>query len=927
MSTGEPIAFGALLLRYRAAAHLTQKQLAERIGLSPSAITALERGVRRPPPAATVEALADALNLSLAERSAFQAAAHSIDPPGGTNPPIIVPAAAGPAETRRRSIEWIPNQPSPMVDRIHEVSEIVQTLSGDSIRLLTLVGPAGVGKTRLALAAASEDQLADLFPGGVILVDLTPVRIPQDVLGAIARACGVTDTSPLPPGQRLVTSLQDRATLLVLDNFEQVLPAAAELADLLGRCPGLTLLVTSRAPLQIRWEQTLRVAPLPVPDLTMPLPLFAELATIPSVTLFLQRARARRASFALTERQAPAVAQLVAQLDGLPLALELAAASLDVLSLSALTRQLANRMQLLAVEAPDLPERQRSLEAAVGWSYDLLSEREQRLFRCLGVFVGRVSLDAVATVDRAVGIVGRAAGGGEPGEERETARTLRRLLSLAEKSLLLPMRPEKPEALEAIATDSGESEDEMEPAFGMLETVREYAWERLAAAGELTAARRVHAYFYLAFAEQAAAHLNGHDQRTWYLRLDREHDNLRAALRWLLDQDDPAEQEAALRLAGALGDFWWRRGYHAEGRRWLEAAFTRSPHEVDPAVRIRALLALGGILTIQGEVTQARAMLGEGLALAERREDQNSVAVALTSLGLRAIYAGDMVEGTRLLHDALRRWEALGDLWGEGLTRSYLGLASVAMGDVPAIVSHYTAALHRFDTTGDASLAAIVHCYLGGIAWERGDVHSAAAHVQAGLRTSVVLDDRLLLSIVTQTAVAFVKVDFSSDAQARLLGAADALAQATGAAMLWDRSPEFQNMVRLREQLARGEGEGAPSYREGRALSFAEVATSILRLLEEVRQSLPPPEQAQRARQTATHAGEADASQASETPLTPREVEVLRLVAKGLSSKLIARQLTITPGTVNYHLAEVFNKLGVDTRAQAVAVATQRGLL
>jgi DNA-binding CsgD family transcriptional regulator len=348
---------------------------------------------------------------------------------------------------------------------------------------------------------------------------------------------------------------------------------------------------------------------------------------------------------------------------------------------------------------------------------------------------------------------------------------------------------------------------------------------------------------------------------------------------------------------------------------------------VDPAVRIRALLALGGILTIQGEVMQAQTMLGEGLALAERRDDQAGVALALTSLGLRAIYAGEITDGTRLLHDALRRWESLGDPWGQGLTRSYLGLASVALGDVSGIESHYMAALQGFDTTGDAHLAGIVHCYLGGTAWEREDVHSAVEHVQAGLRTSVALGDRLLLSIVTQTAVAFVKVDFASDAQARLLGAADALAQATGAAMLWDRSPEFQNMMRLREQLARGEGEGAPSYREGRALSFAEVAISVLRLLEEAAQSRQHPKHPQRARQTARNAGKAEVQHANENPLTTREVEVLRLVAQGLSSKLIARKLSIAPGTVNYHLATVFNKLGVDTRAQAVSVATQRGLL
>jgi predicted ATPase/DNA-binding CsgD family transcriptional regulator/transcriptional regulator with XRE-family HTH domain len=927
MSTAEPTAFGASLRRYRVAAHLTQKQLASRADVTLHTIAALEHGARRPPPQATVEQLADALELSDTERADFHAAAQLIGAVAVANAPGAISDVTRRAETPRSQVEWISIQPTPLVDRSQEVETILRMLTIDGVRLLTLVGPSGVGKTRLALTAAADAHLASHFSDGVTLVDLAPIRAPQDVLGTIGRAIGFTEMIPRPLDERLRDFLRERATLLILDNFEQVLPAAAALADLLAVCRSLALLVTSRAPLQVRWEQTLRVAPLPVPDLTMPLPHFAELTTIPSITLFLQRARARRASLALTEKQAPMLAELVAQLDGLPLALELAAARLDVLSLPMLSRRLADRMQLLAVEAPDVPERQQSLEAAVGWSYDLLSELEQRLFRCLGVFVGRVTLDAVAAVDNEIERERPGVVDGDAREGRQAGRTLRRLLSLAEKSLILPARPQEPSALEASSSELEEPEDELEPMFGMLETVREYASEQLAARGELAMARRAHAYFFLALAEQAASQLNGHDQRNWYLRLDREHDNLRAALRWLLDQDDPAEQEAALRLAGALGDFWWRRGYHAEGRRWLEAALTRAPQDADPAVRIHALLALGGILTIQGEVTQAQAMLGEGLALAERWKDQDGVAVALTSLGLRAIYAGEVAEGTRLLQDALRRWESLDDPWAQGLTRSYLGLAAVAMGDVPAIVSHYTAALQWFDTTGDAQLAGIVHCYLGGTAWERGDVHSAVTHVQAGLRTSVALEDRLLLSIVTQTAVAFVKVDSAPDAQARLLGAADALVQATGATMLWDRSPEFQNMLRLREQLARGEGEGAGAYREGRALSFAEVATSILRLLEEATKPLPRPERPQPTRQTAENAGEPAAQHATENPLTAREIEVLRLVAQGLSSKLIARQLSIAPGTVNYHLATAFNKLGVDTRAQAVAVATQRGLL
>ncbi|HEY7094824.1 MAG TPA: helix-turn-helix domain-containing protein, partial [Ktedonobacterales bacterium] len=400
MTSREPGAFGALLLRHRAAAGLTREQLARRAGVSSDTITALEHG-RRTPRDTTVDLLASALGLSGAERTGFQAAVQLIGPVAEASPKTLMPDAERLAGTLPPHIEWIPIQPTPMVDRTNEVGLIQRMLTVDGVRLLTLLGPAGVGKTRLALAAAI--RLADHFRDGVVVVDLSTIRDHQSVLPTIAQALGLTDTGQLPLAERLRDFLRERSLLLALDNLEQVLPAAAApVANLVASCPELTVLVTSRTPLQVRWEQTLRVAPLPTPDISGAALSLVELPDIPAVTLFLQRARARRADFVLTERQAPLVAQLVTQLDGLPLAIELAAARLDVLSLSTLTRRLADRLQLLAVEAPDLPERQQSLEAAVGWSYDLLSEEEQRLFRCLGVFVGRVSLDAIAAVERAV---------------------------------------------------------------------------------------------------------------------------------------------------------------------------------------------------------------------------------------------------------------------------------------------------------------------------------------------------------------------------------------------------------------------------------------------------------------------------------------------------------------------------------------------
>jgi predicted ATPase/DNA-binding CsgD family transcriptional regulator/transcriptional regulator with XRE-family HTH domain len=935
----KPAAFGAVLRRYRAATHLTQEQLAARAGLSPDAIAALERGKRRTPRGATVELLADALGLEAQERAQFVVAAR---------------AASGADSGAARDVDprprWLATEPTLLVDRVHDLDTIVRSLVAGDTRLLTLTGPAGVGKTRLALAAAArltEDisQSADRFRDGVTWVDLAPIRDPDLALGAIARALGLLDVGSRPALERLAESLRDRRQLLALDNVEQILPAAASLSDLLAACPGLALLVTSRVPLRLRWEQTLRIAPFPVPNVAGGAPpRLEDLLAMPAVELFVSRAQAHRADFALTHAQAPLVAQLVRQLDGLPLALNLAAARMDVVPLGTLVRRVGDRLQLLRWEAQDLPERQQSLEAAVGWSYDLLSAEEQRLFRCLGVFLGRVSLDAMTAVATAVAIavareasVATSGGGGET--VRDGRGALAEVLSLAEQSLIQPAQRAEDGWWQGddVETDDedADAEDAADLAFGMLETVREYAEMRLAAAGELEAARRAHAHAFLALAEQADPLLRGRDQRAWYFRLERDLDNLRTALRWLLDQDDDAERNAALRLASALGWFWTFRGYHVEGVRWLEEALDRAPAEgpgsgADVAVRTRALLAAGGLLNLQGEFARARAVLGEGLALAERQRDPVAAATALAYLGNSAVFVGEVAEAAHLLHEASRRWEALGDAQGLGQTLFYLGYAADAAGDVTAAAAHYTAALEQLDAVGDVQFAGIGHSYLGVAAWKRADLPRAVEHIQAGVRTSVALQNRWILSFPVQAAAALVGTHADHAARARLLGAADALAQATGSTFAWEWMPGGQDVMGLRERLARGEEgeELTAAYREGRALPVAQVAALALRLLEDLARTLPQPEAAPAIAQPQGQPPQPPPAQRTEPSLlSAREAEVLRLVAQGHSSKEIGRRLFLSPSTVNHHIQAIFNKLGVDTRAQAVAVAGQQGLL
>ena len=431
------------------------------------------------------------------------------------------------------------------------------------------------------------------------------------------------------------------------------------------------------------------------------------------------------------------------------------------------------------------------------------------------------------------------------------------VLSLAENSLLLPLPARTADGTNEVTTLEEDDEDP-EPVFALLETVREYAQERLDAAGELAAARRAHAHYYLELAERAAPALRGRDQRAWHLRLEREHDNLRAALRRVLDQDGPdgveapVEREAGLRLSGALGYFWYVRGYHSEGRRWLEEALAR-PRErggagLDSGARTRALIAAGPLLMVQAEYARSRFVLKEALALAEQWQDRAAIAEATTYLGHATVAAGGGDEGRRLLQEAVRHWDALGDPHGLGESLFYLGYAADVMGDVPVAAAHYTAALDRLADAGNAQHAGFVHSYFSVLEWRRGNLSSAVAHIRALLQTTVSLRDRWLLSFAAQATVVLVGTRPQSAAWARLLGAADALGQATGGATFgWEHLPGAEHVVRLREQLRR-ETELSAAYREGLTLSFVKVAALALTLLGEIARAPDGPKTGQEPR-------------------------------------------------------------------------------
>jgi predicted ATPase/DNA-binding CsgD family transcriptional regulator len=526
-----------------------------------------------------------------------------------------------------------PVQPTPLVGREQELDALQHLLHDTEVRLLTLTGTAGIGKTRLVLQVASD--LSNDFADGVYFVPLAQISNAALVAPIIAQALGLRENENQLIPDLLFTYLQDKHVLLVLDNFEQILPAAKLLANMLANCPQIKLLVTSREVLHLRAERRFAVQPLSLPDLKR-LPAGEALLQYAAVALFMQHAQAARPNFALTRANAHIIAEICHRLDGLPLAIELAAARIKLLSPQALLARLERRLQVLTHGPTDLPERQQTLRNTIRWSYDLLSADEQRLFRRLSIFVGGCTLDAIEAVCVA------------PGEQPD--EVLDGVTSLIDKSLLQRIEQE---------AAGGESE----PRFAMLETILEYGLECLVVSGELEATRHAHASYYLSLVEQVETELEGAQQALWLERLAQEYDNLRAALRWLVGpsgdvprgnatHDSATKREMALRLAGALRRFWLVRGHFSAGQIFLEQALAGSDNVVAPA-RAKALIAAGTLALIQGEYDRAEAQCREGLELYREMQDARGIATALYLLGGIAWTRGNLAMARSCAEEAL----------------------------------------------------------------------------------------------------------------------------------------------------------------------------------------------------------------------------------------------------------------------------------
>ncbi|HEX8230496.1 MAG TPA: tetratricopeptide repeat protein [Chloroflexia bacterium] len=711
--TGEVLTFSQLLKERRKALDLMQEDLAERVGCSVWTIRKLETGDRKPS-RQVVELLADALGVPADQRQAFMNLART----GSGAGEFVVQAPRGGAPQPPSNL---PASPTPLIGREAEVEKARAQLSTEGVRLLTLIGPPGIGKTRLALEVAGE--LLDEFPEGIFFVPLAPVSAPALVASTIAQVLGLKESGDEPVQAKLIQHLQHAKALLVLDNFEQVVSAADLVGELLARCPDLKVLVTSREALRLRGERQFNVPPLALPREGQ-LPVVEALAGYAAVQLFVERAQAV-SSFRLTEENARPVAAICARLDGLPLAIELVAARSKLLPPRAILSRLIGSegrtsLHMAAGGARDLPPRHQTLRAAIEWSYDLLEEGEQKLFARLGVFVGGSTIAAAEAVCNAKGDL--------------PVDVLEGVESLLDKSLVRQSGQEK----EDISLD-------WEPRFEMLETIREYAKEKLEGSGEAEQIRYWHAEYYLALAETAESELGGAQQKEWLDRLEQEHDNLRAALQWALGQpqvgstgdnkaSDEIEEgaEIGLRLCAALGRFWEMHSHLSEGRKWMDLALERGA-AASPAARAKALSGAGTLARYQGDFSRARLLFDESLVLRQELGDKKGIAASLNNLGTIAWNMGDYATARQLFSESLAVRQELGDKQAIAASLSNLAAVSRHLGERDEARRFQEESLALMRELGNKRGIATALNNLGGVAWGQGDYATARLHFEESL--------------------------------------------------------------------------------------------------------------------------------------------------------------------------------------------------
>jgi predicted ATPase/DNA-binding NarL/FixJ family response regulator len=779
----------------------------------------------------------------------------------------------------------LPLELSSFVGREKELSEVKRVL--EDTRLLTLTGSGGCGKTRLALEAAA-GVLAEGFEDGVWLVELAPLADPSLVAQAVAFTIKVREQ----PGRSLTETLSEhlgsKRLLLVLDNCEHLVEACAALAEaLLRSCPELRILATSREALGLTGEVAWPVPSLSLPDLRR-LPEVESLTLYESSRLFVERAVAVRPSFALSAQNAAAVVQVCYRLDGIPLALELAAARMKVLPVEQIADRLDDCFGLLTAGGRTAMPRHKTLHATMDWSHDLLPEEERVLFRRLSVFSSGFSLEAAESVCA--------------GENLERDEVLGLLSHLVDKSLVVAR------------------ERDGEARYRLLETVRQYGQEKLegdedagkmpavprmdTVSGEAGRVRERHARHYLALAHEAEPELKGERQVAWLERLEREHDNLRSAMRWLLERGEPGEVAG---LGWALWLFWGIRGHFAEGRRWMEQALSAKGSARPASARAKALYVEGMMANYQGDHRSAELLLEESLGLFRDVEDKLGTAYALSNAGFAALGQGQHQRAVTIIEEAVDLFLEEGEKWGAAMMLGFLAVAWRDRGDHGRAKRLAERGLALSWEVGERQAISAALYTLATLAQAERDHERARDLLDEGLKLSAELGNETDVARYLEGLAAVAASEGRIVRAARLWGAAEALLEKIEVGVhtyVPDRSLHRSQVAAARARL--DEKAFAAAWAEGRAMTSEGAIAYVLEREATAGPTAPEPYPA---------------------GLSVREVEVLRLVAAGLTNAEVAGKLFVSPRTVNWHLGSIYRKLGFHSRAEAARFAVEHGLL
>lgn len=867
----QELLFGRWLKRLRAQRDLTQELLAERAGCASQTIRMIEGGHRRPS-RQLAERLADVLQVSVEERTAFLQRARTKQQPLSDQ---AVESASTPSASPSLAFHaQLPIPPTPLIGRVHALAEVAARLRDPDSRLVTIVGSGGAGKTRLAVQVAT--NLVQTFEDGVAYVSLAPVLSGEGFALAVAQALGHGLTTGAALEDDIVQFLSDREMLLVLDNLEHLLDTADFIARIIEQAPEVRILATSRERLRIQAEWVIQLGGLALPQQATDV----AIAQSAAVRLFVERAQRVNREFGLTAANKLVITQICQRLDGMPLALELAAAQVSFLPPAVLLQRLDKALPLLVDGARDLPPRQRTMRAAIEWSYNLLPENERALFMRLAVFMGGFTLEAAEVV-----------GAGKHLHKDEILPLLRRLV---DKSLVVHETAEG------------------HVSYRLLEPIRQFTAERLQGHERAKEVHERHADFFLALAEEAETKLQSAEQVVWLTALEREHANLQVAMQWFLAQRD---LERATRLCWALWLFLWMRGLLGEGRQWVERILPQTG-EASLAVRGRALLAALVIGFGQGEYAWAVQFIDECFSIYHQLDDAQNLAHATSLAALNTVGLQQFDAAEPLMELGVQRYLALDSTWNAAMLLSYWAAIPRIQGNFAHAQSLTEQALALARRHGDRVTMYSSLFNLALLAQLQAMYGRAIQQFREALTLAVEIGDRgnmvACLEGIAGVAAALGDVAYA----VQLWGAAEALLESSEAAIysyVPDRTEYTQTIEKARRLLPAERWTAL--WNQGRGLGIDETLQMALHLDPE-RLIPEKPEAAERI-----HIAETN------EVLTPREVEILQLIAQGQRNRVIAEQLIISEKTVQNHVSNIFSKLGVEDRSQAIVWAIQHDLM